>query len=154
MERPMVRRIVTGNDARGRSRIVSDEKVQAGATEPDGLVWKDAADLESWLPSSAPYLEPPRGGSRCSRVVLPRWKDMAADVAAGAIPGLDPDGFHRTQTIDHILMLEGEVDLVLDDERTTVRPGDVVIQRNTNHAWQNMGESPAIFWGVMVARAT
>lgn len=149
----MTRRIVTGNDARGRSHIASDEVVDAGLTEPDGLVWKDdPAMVGGWWPSSAPHLEPPRGGSRCSRVVLPPWKEMAAAVAAGAIPGLDARGFHRTQTIDHILMLEGEVDLLLDDARTTIRPGDVVIQRNTSHAWHNMTDRPAIFWGVMVAR--
>ncbi|WP_380871793.1 cupin [Sphingomonas sp. DBB INV C78] len=148
----MVRRVVTGNDARGRSHIVSDELISNDAGETDGLVWREGGDPGTWLPSTAPYLEPPRGGSRCSRVVLPPWKDMAADVEAGGFPGLDAQGFHRTGTIDHILMLAGEVDLVLDDARTTIRAGDVVIQRNTSHAWQNMTDEPAIFWGVMVAR--
>jgi len=150
----MVRRIVTGNDAQGRSFIVSDEIVATGGIEPDGLVWRESDAPERWLPSSAPHLEPPWGGSRCSRVVLPPWKEMAPLVEAGGIPGLDAEGFHRTETIDHILMLEGEVDLVLDDARTTIRPGDVVIQRNTSHAWQNMTDRPAIFWGVMVARSS
>lgn len=149
-----VRRIVTGNDASGRSHIVSDEWVSDHEDETDGLVWRESGAAECWLSSTAPYLEPPQGGSRCSRVVLPPWADMAANVAAGLFPGLDAQGFHRTETIDHILMLSGEVDLVLDDARTTVRAGDVVIQRNTNHAWQNMTASPAIFWGVMVARSS
>lgn len=149
----MVRRIVTGNDAYGRSHIASDEWIDRHEEETDGIIWRENCEVESWLSSTAPHLEPPKGGSRCSRVVLPPWKEMAANVAAGLFPGLDAQGFHRTETIDHILMLSGEVDLVLDDARTTVRAGDVVIQRNTNHAWQNMTDSPAIFWGVMVARS-
>ncbi len=34
-------------------------------------------------------------------------------------------------------MLDGEVVLVLDDSETTLRPGDVVVQRGTNHRWEN-----------------
>lgn len=149
----MTRRIVTGNDASGRSFIVSDGPADAGEGDPHGFVWREGERVTTWLPSSAPHLEPPRGGSHAMRIALPPWKEMASAVAAGAIPGLDPDGFHRTETIDYILMLDGEVELLLDDARTTVRPGDVVIQRNANHSWQNLTDAPVTFWGVMMARA-
>ncbi|PTD24215.1 cupin domain-containing protein [Sphingomonas fennica] len=149
----MIRRIVTGNDAQGRSYIVSDERVVGVEGAPDGVVWRESGRLERWLPSTARHLEPDGGSSRCSRVVLPPWAAMKGDVAAGRFPGLDADGFHRTETIDYILMLEGEVDLVLDRDRTTIRAGDVVIQRNASHAWQNMTDRDAVFWGVMTARA-
>ena len=65
--------------------------------------------------------------------------------------GLDADGFHRTTTIDYIMLVSGEVDLILDEGRTTVRAGDLVVQRNTNHAWHNMGDVPVDFWGVMMS---
>ncbi|KAK5101193.1 hypothetical protein LTS08_004799 [Lithohypha guttulata] len=46
--------------------------------------------------------------------------------------------FHRTTSVDYGVVLEGELDLVLDDGvRTTVGRGDVVVQRGTNHLWQN-----------------
>jgi uncharacterized cupin superfamily protein len=58
---------------------------------------------------------------------------------------------HRTTTIDYIMIVSGEVDLILDEGRTTVRAGDLVVQRNTNHAWHVMAGGPVDFWGVMVS---
>jgi uncharacterized cupin superfamily protein len=31
---------------------------------------------------------------------------------------------------------------VLDDAETLLRPGDVVIQRGTDHAWENRSDQP------------
>ena len=73
------------------------------------------------------------------------------EVAAGGFHGLDRDGFHRTRTIDYVMIVSGELELVLDEGRTTVGPGDIVVQRNTNHAWYNHGTTPVHFWGVMVS---
>jgi len=45
---------------------------------------------------------------------------------------------HRTESIDYGIVLEGEVVLSLDDSsETLLRPGDVVVQRGTDHAWEN-----------------
>ncbi len=44
---------------------------------------------------------------------------------------------HRTQTVDYGIVLEGELTLVVDHEERTIRAGDIVIQRGTNHAWAN-----------------
>lgn len=44
------------------------------------------------------------------------------------IPELDAHGFHRTGTLDFVVLLDkGEVRL---------EPGDVVVQRDRNHAWR------------------
>lgn len=147
----MARRIVTANDASGRSYIFSDEKI------PDSEKWRTSGGAPlgmapaGLLPSSSPDLEPPPGGSRATFVTLPPWAEMREEVAAGAFHGLDKDGFHRTCTIDYVMIVSGEVELVLDQGRTTARPGDIVIQRNTNHAWYNHGSEPVLFWGVMVS---
>lgn len=146
----MVRRIVTGNNAQGKSYFVSDDTVAEmyvwGTPEDTGL---GAGTL--MLPSTAPGIEPPAGGSRVVRVAMEPWKDMKARLERGDISGLDPDGFHRTTTIDYIMVVSGEVDLILDEGRTTVRAGDLVVQRNTNHAWHNLDDEPCDFWGVMVS---
>jgi len=47
---------------------------------------------------------------------------------------------HRTESIDYGIILEGEITLILDNEETVVRAGDVVVQRGTNHAWANRGK--------------
>jgi uncharacterized cupin superfamily protein len=44
---------------------------------------------------------------------------------------------HRTETIDYGIMLEGELTLIMDIGETTIRAGDIVIQRGTNHGWAN-----------------
>ena len=50
---------------------------------------------------------------------------------------------HRTDTIDYIICLSGEVDLELDGSRVTLRAGNILVQRGTNHAWVNRGSIPA-----------
>ncbi len=44
---------------------------------------------------------------------------------------------HRTETVDYGIVLEGEIVLILSDSEVTLCPGDVVIQRGTDHAWEN-----------------
>lgn len=50
---------------------------------------------------------------------------------------------HRTASVDYGIVLEGEITLVLDDSEVTLRAGDVVVQRGTEHAWANRGTVPA-----------
>jgi len=49
---------------------------------------------------------------------------------------------HRTQTLDYVVVIEGEIVLVLEDSEVTLRQGDVVVQRGTNHAWENRTDTP------------
>jgi mannose-6-phosphate isomerase-like protein (cupin superfamily) len=50
---------------------------------------------------------------------------------------------HRTRTVDYVVVIKGEVVLVLDDSEVTLRQGDVVVQRGTDHAWENRSSAPA-----------
>jgi uncharacterized cupin superfamily protein len=47
-------------------------------------------------------------------------------------------------------VLSGEVWLVVDEGETRLRPGDVVVQRGTNHAWSNRTDAPARMAFVLV----
>ena len=58
--------------------------------------------------------------------------------------------WHRTETVDMNVLLGGELILMLDKGETTLQPGDVVIQRNTNHAWKNLNDAPAYWVAVLV----
>ena len=49
-------------------------------------------------------------------------------------------GFHATDTVDYAICLEGEVWAVLDEGETLMRPGEVLIQRGTYHAWSNRSD--------------
>jgi uncharacterized cupin superfamily protein len=50
---------------------------------------------------------------------------------------------HRTASIDYGIVLSGEITLVLDDSEVTLRAGDIVVQRGTDHAWANRGTEVA-----------
>jgi len=44
---------------------------------------------------------------------------------------------HRTRTLDYAMVVTGEIVLVLDDSEVVLGPGEVVVQRGTDHAWEN-----------------
>jgi len=50
---------------------------------------------------------------------------------------------HRTETIDYVIVLAGELEMQMDDSTVNLRAGDVLVQRGTNHAWINRGTEPA-----------
>ncbi|HTB66723.1 MAG TPA: cupin domain-containing protein [Steroidobacteraceae bacterium] len=50
---------------------------------------------------------------------------------------------HRTRTVDYVVVIQGEIVLLLDDSEVTLRAGDVVVQRGTDHAWENRSSQPA-----------
>ncbi|KAL9065372.1 MAG: hypothetical protein Q9161_008275 [Pseudevernia consocians] len=46
---------------------------------------------------------------------------------------------HRTQSLDYGVVLEGEVEMILDEGVTRVMGrGDIAVQRGTNHGWRNV----------------
>ena len=49
---------------------------------------------------------------------------------------------HRTQSLDYGVVLEGELEMILDDGVTRMmRRGDVAVQRATNHGWRNTSQT-------------
>jgi quercetin dioxygenase-like cupin family protein len=82
-------------------------------------------DLQAKLAGTVP----PAGGSRIG----------VLDIA----PGNARHPPHRTDTVDYVICLFGEIDLELDDTRVTLRSGDILVQCGTNHAWVNRGREPA-----------
>jgi quercetin dioxygenase-like cupin family protein len=52
-------------------------------------------------------------------------------------PGSAYHGQHRTDTLDYVLCLSGQVVMPMDDTEIMLDAGDVLIQRGTNHAWVN-----------------
>ena len=57
---------------------------------------------------------------------------------------------HKTETIDYIILLKGDVSLILDEDEVRLKPFDVVVQRGTNHAWVNHGDEPALLIAVLI----
>ena len=56
-------------------------------------------------------------------------------------PGNHPH-MHRTETIDYVIVIEGEIEMDMDDSTVKLKAGDIMIQRGTNHAWANRSGKP------------
>lgn len=66
---------------------------------------------------------------------------------------MEPDnpGMHTTDTVDYVIVLEGEVWLELDDgKQVHLKPHDVVVQNGTRHVWRNKSDKPVKVAVVMV----
>lgn len=81
---------------------------------------------------------------------LPPHAEMQAMLAQVSSGDIDADGFHTTNSIDYVLVLDGPVELLLDDGSVIVEPGDCVVQRGTNHAWRNHGDKPIRLIAVLI----
>lgn len=56
-------------------------------------------------------------------------------------PGTEPL-MHRTQSLDYGIILEGEVEMILDNGvKRMMGRGDVAVQRGTNHGWRNASKT-------------
>ena len=59
-------------------------------------------------------------------------------------------GWHRTDTLDLVVVVKGHVDLELDDGVHSLGPGDCIVQTGTRHRWVNRGASPCVLSGVII----
>ena len=58
---------------------------------------------------------------------------------------------HRTDTVDYVIMLEGAIDMEMDDGfEVHLETGDVMVQRGTYHSWTNRGTVPCRLAAVLV----
>ena len=57
-------------------------------------------------------------------------------------PGNAPH-MHRTETVDYVIVIEGEIAMDMDDSTVKLKQGDILIQRGTNHAWANRSNQRA-----------
>jgi mannose-6-phosphate isomerase-like protein (cupin superfamily) len=137
------RRIVTGHDAHGKSVILSDGSPPNVRDKGTGVDF-----IEIWNTSGAPApihsVEPePTDGPLQVPPARSGSKIRLNDFYPGHIRKLPPraDGrhpmMHRTRSIDYGIVLEGEIYMILDDTEVLLKAGDVVVQRGTDHAWEN-----------------
>jgi quercetin dioxygenase-like cupin family protein len=152
------RRVVTGHDAQGKAIVTQDAptpnvKVRAVGKLTSTLVWVTDETPVDMDREGDPSLReigvaPPPGGSILRIVDFPpaaeagdvdnaaMLREMGLSGDAGAHPPRHAS-MHRTRSIDYAIVLEGEIDMLLDDTEVHLKAGDVLIQRATNHAWVN-----------------
>jgi mannose-6-phosphate isomerase-like protein (cupin superfamily) len=158
------RRVVTGHNAL-RSAVIASDAPPTRVFDKlgeDGLVF-----YEVWNTRESPAridrndgepaedrltLSPPPGGTRIRVLDIPPDKgDANFDQVFDNIGGKDAHikgqtarhaSFHRTRSIDYGIVLSGEITLLVDEGEVTVKAGDIVIQRGTNHGWVNRTDRP------------
>ena len=168
-----MRRIVTGHNDNGKSIVTIDGPPARSIGEDVGGLFElwntdgtavistdsiDRADDEI-------ILSPPSGGTKFRYFQinpLPEGvpKDMLQEIAADAFEKVGAahhrvdttkhPAMHKTETVDYIILLKGDVTLILDEEEIDIKPFDVVVQRGTNHAWVNNGTEPALLIAVLI----
>lgn len=157
-ERPRpVRRIVTGENARGKSVVVSDGPAPNHTTDPGTpfaqVIWvtgEAAVPGDEPAPAGHTFAFHSKGGSLLRVVDFP--PDETYDTAHLA-RFLDEHGvrdkgnarhfwFHKTQSLDYAIVIEGEIYALMDEGETLMRPGDILVQRATNHSWSNRSGKP------------
>jgi quercetin dioxygenase-like cupin family protein len=137
---PPIRRVVTGHDEAHVAKVLVDgaatnaKHPQAGLVStmmwctdgaPAGIpIGEQPEDMGARIMGTAP----PRNGTRFAVIDFP--------------PGNQPH-MHRTETIDYVIVMEGEIEMDMDASSVKLKAGDIMIQRGTNHAWANRSGRPA-----------
>jgi quercetin dioxygenase-like cupin family protein len=144
------RRVVTGPEG-----VSSDGPSSFTFDAPDGsvseLLWlegpvRTVADGVDRTDAGYP-LEPPAGGASSRIIRLPPTGDwLRVDGDDETAPGM-----HVTDTLDLMVVLEGEIVLGMPDgSETVVRTGDAVVQRGTAHRWRIVGDGSCTYWVTML----
>ncbi|MGZ5261789.1 MAG: hypothetical protein ACXWC0_29595, partial [Burkholderiales bacterium] len=177
-----IRRVVTANDERGKSKIVlegpapnaHETSMGSARGHTDLWVWQDATSSlsSSRDEGNTPYDFPGPVNGGHLRVVQGRGRPEGYDAAK------DPDivpmhapkervlprtwdrggnnayssAMHKTETIDYAVLLEGERVLVLDDAQVILKPGDVVVQVGAWHQWTSPREGGRMAFDMFAAR--
>jgi naringenin degradation protein FdeH len=137
---PPIRRFVTGHDAMNVAKVImqgpATNAKHPGTGTVSTLIWstdrspadiavgEDVEDLGARIIGTAP----PANGTRFAVIDFP--------------PGNEPR-MHRTETIDYVIVLEGEIEMDMDDSTVRMKAGDVMVQRGTDHAWANRSTARA-----------
>ena len=145
MNLPSVRRIITGHDEDGKAIVKIDEicnHFREG--RPGGMV------CNVWTTDSSPANNSKQddAGQREGKFTM---------VENGTVfrilefrPGLQ-ERVHRTDPIDYIVVMKGEIDMELETgEEVHLKAGDVMVQRGTVHNWINRGTEPCLLAVILI----
>ena len=141
-----IRRIVTGHDDKGRAVVSMDSVIPSRAGRfDDGTAVQEYWQTDSLPPrqdggdavaTRAPVTPKP-GGSILRMLHIP--------------PGAKGDELHRTATLDYFLVMDGEIEMTLDDGKfVSFKKGDTIVMRNTMHGWRNRSDKMCLLFEVLI----
>ena len=167
-----IRRIVTAHDTSGKAVILHDGpapnvRVRPGTGITATLLWTTAPTPANYTNvdrgNDTVATAPPAGGTVLRVVEFPPEVQMNNEGNPLAAMGLahDTSGrrptthphMHATDSVDYAIVIEGEIDMLLDDSEVHMKTGDIMVQQGTNHAWVNRGTQPCKIAFVLIDAA-
>jgi hypothetical protein len=141
----MTRRILTGHDETGKSVVISDgpppqhHPMRGPSVGAEFFeMWSDSNTVP--LLTSVAEREP----NERQFSIMPASGHLLRIIDVYPLQdGGKRTVMHRTKTLDYAVVIEGEVVLILEDSEVLLKKSDVVVQRGTNHAWENRSERVA-----------
>ncbi|WPH15964.1 cupin domain-containing protein [Variovorax paradoxus] len=135
---PQLRRIVTTAEASGKSVLWMD-----GLAANHKFPNEHASSTLIWSTdrSPAPFTGDEDAGARILGTAPPDHGTRFAVVELQ--PNAHVPDQHRTDTLDYVICMAGEVTMYIDDGKVEMKAGDVMVQRGTSHAWANHGSEIA-----------
>ena len=137
------RRVITGHDATGRAVVLIDEVATHTYLGRPGATVCNVWTTEGF-PAGNDGADD--AGRRQVGTTLPNGTIFRVIEFA---PGVAPRN-HRTDSVDYIVVISGEIDMELDGAVVRLRAGDVMVQRGTIHNWVNRGTAPCVLAVVLV----
>jgi mannose-6-phosphate isomerase-like protein (cupin superfamily) len=169
-----IRRYVTGHDSQGRSNVTFADHAP-NATELAG--WPGAGVTEIWVTGEMP-VDNNGGEDRSLRPLRHDPTPMGTIFRIVEIPPENRGGgemnaekafeqlgsrnrpsaedrerhptMHKTDSIDYLVVLKGEMTMLMENGEAHLKPGDCIVQRGTNHAWINKGTESVLLAAVLI----
>ena len=143
---PSIRRVVTGHAESREAKVMLDDLASNIRVRPKAsstTIWcTEGFPVQVQVRESGPDL-----GARSIATGTPSrgTRFMIMDL----LPGCE-GAMHRTDTLDYVVVMQGEVEMRMDHSSVTLKQGDVLVQQATVHAWLNRTDKPARMAVVLV----
>ena len=166
------RRVVTGHNESGESVILFDDHGRNVTHIPS---WDGLYVTELWVTSETPVdnngnedrslrpmkHDPDPGGSIFRLVEIPPesktsfnatgiFSELGSSTKPTEEDSQKHPTMHKTNSIDYLVVISGEMYMGMEDGETLLRQGDCIVQRGTNHAWINRSEEPCLIAAILI----
>ena len=167
-----IRRVVTGHKD-GKATIMIND-LAPNATEVKG--WKGLGITELWVTGEMPVDNAQWGADQGARpmrhdptpsgtifrvVEFPpeaageidtkaAFEAMGSKNKPRAEDSAKHPSMHKTNSIDYLVVIAGEMWMVMEEGEVLLRPGDCIVQRGTNHAWVNKADKPCLLAAILI----
>jgi len=169
-----VKRFVTGIDEDSRA-VVSIDDVASNVLPIGG--WPGAYITELWTTDEIPIdnsgdadrgarkikHDPTPNGSIFRIVEIPSEEENSTPIDVDRVfssmgsenepTSRDSDrhgSMHFTNSIDYLIVMSGEMQMLMEHGEVLIRQGDCIVQRGVKHAWVNKSGAPCVIAAILI----